>query len=512
MKVVDVIEKHRELLDVSFDKETMTFLQKLFNSKLNVNILDKSLKLVFVIARNASASKKYEELDLLIKFILDSEIQNKEYFFKLLDYLNEQVNGTDITHFQKRELLLRIALSKDDKFNITIIEEIIKSHLDFTTYELLLRLFDSKLDIDKLIIIIKASLHSKIDYQRSLEELPYILTILNDELINSLDEVDYLTIVNLCFDNAKWYLIYRLLTSSLKSDKKRIALNYYLKILNSLSVHVNAFCEAELRVFDIDILTVIYNSELSNLDETEYKDVLEFISNSSNPSLIATLKNYNLSKEKEDIVSNLDLIRKGSDYLAKCAISPVLSKLCSVDYKELLEIVNYLIWKLNNTADEREKELLISKLDALVCLFNTSEYINHIFRLGYVISIVLNSNNLFSLNEIVSFASNCESFHYSDLEFKRAISILSDSSDIYKVHRLYDSKYFLYTGLFTNLNISFMDRNSLMDIALENDYNTILKLTRKLNELGRQNKNLSLLLGDTRETVIMGSSRIRELI
>jgi len=87
MKVVDVIEKHRELLDVSFDKETMTFLQKLFNSKLNVNILDKSLKLVFVIARNASASKKYEELDLLIKFILDSEIQNKEYFFKLLDLM-----------------------------------------------------------------------------------------------------------------------------------------------------------------------------------------------------------------------------------------------------------------------------------------------------------------------------------------------------------------------------------------------------------------------------------------
>lgn len=514
MEVVEVLEKHRDLLNDLTNEKGLEIIKCVISSEIDSTILDSALEFMLLYAKKCRFEDDLEDFRLISNFLMLEQNQKKEYFLELLQTFNSLIlSSTDITNFKKINLVVRIIMSSLYlKNEYQVIKEILNSDIHYTSYDFLLILLQDKtLDSDRLVMIINIVLHSKIDYQRNLEELNYILFILSNEIIRGLDDDNYEKVVKICFNNAKWYLIYKLLVSLLPINYKKIALNYYLEILVSYKGKIDIFNNKELEsCFFIDAFMIVYNDALTSFDESSYNSILDDILNSDNPLLMATLKNHNLPIPKEKIA--FDINKNNNKYLELASTSLLLNKLNLFDYQEALNIVAALVSKLKSSKDEREKELIITKLDSLIRLFNIEQYNNHIFRLGYIISIILNSDNLFQVNELISFASHENSFYYSDLEFKRAVEILSDCSDIHKVHRIYASKYFLYANLFTNENIPFMDRNSLMDIALEESYQNLLTLTHELNRIGIQNKNMMYLLGDAFNVPKMDIKRVRELI
>ena len=504
-----VLEKHKDLLNSKIDENVLDLIRQMFYYEMDLTILDSALEFILLYAKKF---KLDNDLESLKKFVLNEQVWKKDYIGEILDIINNLLrSSTDVVIFKKIKIVLYIIM---DSFSFSdeykIIKDILDSNMHYSSYDFLLLLIQRNiLNNDKVRLVINVALNSKIDYQRSSEELDCLLFILNNELVNELDISDYEKVVRICFDNAKWYLIYKLLGSDLPLNYKKIALAYYLKISNFSQNKIFTFNFSELELaFHIDIFMVVYNLELRKLDSDSYKSVLDEILNSDNIFLSAALKNHNVSSSKEKIALN----RGNSKYIELASISAVLGKLNLVDFEEAINIIVLLVSKLEASKDEREKELLRAKLDCLIGIYNQEKYADDIFRLGYIINIILNANNLFQVNELAGFVTHPNAFYYSDLEFKSAIGILNDYRDIYMVHRLYASKYFLYARLLTNENVPFMDKSTLVSLALEENYQNLELLIRELNKLGRQNKNMMYVLGDNYKAPEMNLKKIRELI
>lgn len=499
MEVVRILEKHRELLSRPLDLEILNIIRSLVNEAQNMELLEEEIK--FILLTVGINGESY-----INEFILNKEVKLKSYFLELLKTLNLLLeNNTSVIVMQKLKLIMAVITNfKDDEYSV--IMKIVASNCYYTTYDFLIKIIESQsLNNDKKLMIINRA----IDYNDKLE-VSYIEFILNNVVVGSLDEHEFQEIVKFAFSRGKWYPVYRLLISDLTLSYKRIALSYYIKIINKhFKNDINSKEELE-KWFKKSIFEIVFKRANS---EEEYKTMLNYVSSDSNDIILACLRTNSLDMDRQERIFNAfqDI---DSDYIEQLISLPLIKKINILDLDFILGIVKGLFNNLFNSDDERKKELLKAKLQALLKVFR-EEYLDNDLRFKYVLHIICNSDSLFVVDAVGEFAGDDFSFYYSDMEFKRAVEILGDTSVIFREEYILTSKYFLFVRLFTNCNVPFMDKNALMDIALEENYRNIQILIEILNKKGMQNSNMEKILGEKVNIFnidLMGVKKLRELI
>ena len=515
MEVVKVLEKHKEYLSMRFNDNILNGIREVIYSGLDIKFLDTALDVIFLFACSARIDEdNYRDFCAVINFFLDRDICGKNYYGELLDDLKILLNNSsELAKIRTIKTIIMIIKSKKFNGDYSIIKKIMFQDIHHSIYEFLKSLLESdSFTEEKLGIILDEILKVKIDCQRNNDNNGYVIFILSSEIAGSLDNVSYRNLVKACFVNDWWYLFYNLLLSNISSSKKEIAFSYYLNIIFQMGINMNSKNRDGLK----NIFMVVFS--LAHNDDESYRNMLNEILNAQNSSFYAQLISSNISLEYRSIALNYQYIsaeknnEEGNKYIVDAATS-LLPKLFSLnDYNNLVGVIKKLIDKLLICEDEEQKKIIRCKIEALLKIFNCDFYKSNLIRLEYLIRLILSLNDIFAINEIGYFGSHSCSQCYSDEEFKRVIMLLQNTSIIQESKRLLASKYFLFNRLFTNSNISDMDKEILFEIADNSDSETILIYIQKLNNLGMQNHNMKKLLCEDSHVLFLSYERARKLL
>lgn len=499
MEVVEVLEKHREYLSLSFSNEVIEGLQRLILGRINSQDLDKALTVALAFARRVVASRdNINEFKIVIDFLINREICTSDIldiFIYLIQNKSELESNVKILlvckNFEKISVSEILDIIKDRKINCVI----------FKFFDMLFNSNLSNINSERFRIILDAVLSNNLGFQGDQQKLNYIVQILSNELIDNLDNQAFKKLSLMCFNNSFWFPFYRLLISDLPISKKKVAFSYYLIVMSQVSIRK---FETE---FLQDIFMVVFN--YSNTSDKEYSDILESIIEAYDKDFYAKIINSGLPKDYQQKALDYQRDIATNKYLSELAASTLMKALSIEDYQKLMDLISNLCWKIE-ASDDNRKVLFKSKIEPIIKIFNNSYYKDNMARLEYVMRVILDSSDLYAINEIGYFAGHQTSEYYFDLEFKRAVEILQDTSVIDFSKRIYGSKYFLFSKLFTNENVPFMDKNALMDIAMSEESDAIMLTIHKFNQIGMQNQNIVKIIGSN--SSYLEYDRVRSLV
>ncbi len=432
----------------------------------------------------------------LISLICKKEIiQRDDYGLLIKDFIT-LIKTQDSSSFIK----VRIILKMIDRLGISdyeYINRIKNADIDYINLVLIDKLIEIDMDENKRMLAINHLITNRVVCNNV--DLSELLHFITSNLVLGYSDLVYKQILCLSFKDLVIPLC-NAFSNNLDDNKRVILISYYYGLLTRYLGSDVYFRKGD---FETDVFTVGLNENLVNCDSQKYSEMLNRILNSGHPMAYAKIVNSAIDEDKKDIACALIDDKKPvmlnskdtKDEVSEAATLGVLPNIDDELYQHYLNIINEMESKVHSTEDGDLKRLYYAKLNALLSMFTKGVfYKSNMDRLEEVTSIILSSNDAYAILEIGYFASHVNSKYYSDQEFDRAISILSDSHETNNCMYLLQCRYFYLKHLLTNNSIPYMDRNKLMDKIGEMDKKEISDLIVELNNA--DNKNISSLISD----------------
>lgn len=467
----------------AYDHDILNILHEIFlHEGLSVDLKNDLIEIMIRLERDVvSKNISLEELKKVKNFLI--AFASYEMYIPLFKKIKSEVST------QKIVLISHIYMSGEkleDKtyypYLLWIINNDIKYKIQF---KLLRKILGSRLvyihesKVNAILAAIKF-----LDYRVSDAGALLIYEILTCNLMLNLSDDYYQKVVFLCFSSNVWNFIYKAINVFYVSrDKLGILINYYYEIVNNEKGDIK---------FQEEIFNIPLQKELLSLDDLEYEKILNKILNSHNKEIMAIILAMNEEDTKKNsLMQQVEKLGPIKKELVSCFGDIIASFLRLGLEEKYLNLVLELVSEFEKTNDGEKRKVIKAKIQALRMIFNQALiYVDNKIRLDYVLGIILELDSEIIIHSVATFASSGISGYYSDLEFKRVIDVLLDTSDLIGRERTYESSYFILNSLFTSVGVPFVSKDLIIDIAVNSDRKTILEVADKLHTFGVINRNM----------------------